>query len=135
MVILTVLVFSACSNPMGVYRGSTTQTSSFGGMSSTRTVTGDIVTIFSSNDPNSVVIESGGLAFTATKNGDALTFAGGQAQTITETNGMSSTTLTSGTGSLTATSLTVNLTLTQSQTSMGQTANGTVMLAFTGQKI
>ncbi|MDP1915916.1 MAG: hypothetical protein Q8L14_06715 [Myxococcales bacterium] len=135
MVVLAVFAFSACSNPVGIYRGSTTQTSSSGGTSSTRTVTGDIVTIFASNDPNSVVIESGGLAFTATKNGDALTFAGGQAQTVTETNGMSSTTLTSGTGSLTTTSLTVNLTLTQSQTANGQTANGTVMLAFTGQKI
>ena len=135
MVVLAALVVSACSNPTGVYSGSTTSTVSSGGTSSTRTVTGDIVSVFASNDPNAIVVESSGLAFKATKNSDALTFAGGQAQTVTETNGMSSTALTTGTGSLTTTSLTINLTLTQSQTSMGQTSNSTIMLAFTGQKI
>lgn len=132
MVVLAVLAFSACSNPVGIYRGSTTQTASAGGASSTRTVTGDIYTIFASSDPNAIVVEAGGLAFTATKSGDSLTFPGGQAQNITETNGMSTTTLTSGTGTLTATSLTVNLTITQTQTGA---QNTTIMVAFNGQKI
>ncbi|MBL8940032.1 MAG: hypothetical protein JNM69_36105 [Archangium sp.] len=134
-VVLAVLALSACSNPVGVYRGSTTQTVSSGGQSSTKTITGDIVTVFASSDPNQLVFESTGLALTATKNGDALTFAGGQTQSITETSGMSSTSLTSGTGSITSTSLTLNLTLTISQTGGGQTQNSTAMLAYTGQKI
>jgi hypothetical protein len=135
MLVLAAFMLSACSNPVGIYRGSTTQTSNFGGTSSTRTVTGDLITLFASSDPNSIVVEAGGLAFTATKSGDALTFAGGQTQSVMETSGMSTTTLTSGTGSLTATSLTINLTLTTSQTASGQTANGTVMVTFTGTKI
>lgn len=134
-VVLAVLAFSACSNPVGIYRGSTTQTVSSGGTSSTKTITGDIVSVFASSDPNALVFESTGLALTATKNGDALTFAGGQTQSITETGGMSSTSLTSGTGSITSTSLTLNLTLTISQTGNGQTQNSTAMLAYTGQKI
>ncbi|MBL8920856.1 MAG: hypothetical protein JNJ54_18480 [Myxococcaceae bacterium] len=134
-VVLAVLALSACSNPIGIYRGTTTQTLSAGGMTQTKTIAGDLVTVFASNDPNSLVFESTGLAYTATKSGDALTFPGGQAQTITETNGMSSTTLTSGTGTLTTTSLTLNLLLTVSQTGGGQTQNTNATIAFTGQKI
>jgi|JI10StandDraft_1071094.scaffolds.fasta_scaffold39707_5 hypothetical protein len=134
-VVLAVLALSACSNPIGVYRGSTTSTTTGPGGSATRTVTGDLATIFASADPNSVVIEASGLAFTATKNGDSLTFPGGQAQSVTETTGSSNTSLTSGTGTLTSTSLTMNLTLTFSQTQNGQTGNGTIMATFTGQKI
>ena len=135
MMVLAVLVFSACSNPVGIYRGTTTQTVSANGASSTTTLGGDVIQVFASTDPNSLVFESGGLAYTATKNGDALTFTGGQAATRTESNGMSSTTLTSGTGTLTTTSLTLNLVLTVSQTGGGTTQNSNVTLAFSGQKI
>lgn len=134
-VVLAGLALVGCSNPVGVYRGSTTQTISSGGMSSTKTLTGDIVSVFASSDPNSLVFEATGLALTATKNGDALTFVGGQSASVTETSGMSTTSLTAGTGSLTATSLTLNLTLTISQTGGGQTSNSTAMVSFTGQKI
>ncbi len=120
---------------MGVYRGTTTQTVSANGASSTTTLGGDTVLIFASSDPNSLVFESGGLAYVATKSGDALNFAGGQTATRTESNGMSTTSLTSGTGTLTATSLTLNLVLTVSQTGGGQTQNSNVTLAFSGQKI
>lgn len=135
-VVLAVLALSACSNPSGIYRGSTTQTVSSGGQTATTTIAGDYVTVFASTDPNQLVFEAGGeLAYTATKNGDSLTFTGGQTKTITETAGMATTSLTSGTGTMTATSLTLNLTLTTSQTGNGQTVNSTVMVAFTGQKI
>lgn len=134
-VVLAVLAFSACSNPIGVYRGSTTTTTTGAGGTATRTVTGDLATIFASADPNSVVVEASGLAFTATKNGDSLTFPGGQAQSVTEATGSSNTSLTSGTGTLTSTNLTMNLTLTYTQTQNGQSANGTIMATFTGQKI
>lgn len=135
MMVLAVLAFSACSNPVGIYRGTSTQTQSANGQTQTTTITGDTVAIFASADPNSIVIESGGLAYTATKSGDSLTFQPGQAFSQTQSNGMSSTTLTSGTGTLTATSLTVNLVLTTSQTGGGQTQNTNVTLAFTGSKI
>lgn len=134
-VVLAVLALSACSNPVGIYRGSTTSTTTGPGGSSTRTVTGDLATVFASADPNSIVIETSGLAFTATKSGDSLTFPGGQAQSVTEANGSSNTSLTSGTGTLTNTNLTLNLTLTYTQTQNGQTGNGTIMATFTGQKI
>lgn len=130
-----VLGLMACSNPTGVYRGTTTQTVTSGGQTSTTTLGGDTVIVFASADPNQVVFESGGLAYTATKSGDVLTFQGGQAATRTESNGMSNTTLTSGTGTMTSTSLTLNLMLTISQTGNGQTVNSNATLAFTGAKI
>jgi hypothetical protein len=125
----------ACSNPTGIYRGTSTQTATGNGQTATTTLSGDYVTVFASSDPNQLVFESGALAFTATKAGDALTFQGGQASTRTESNGMSSTTLTSGTGTMTATSLSLSLVLTVSQTGGGQTSNTNVTVSFTGQKI
>lgn len=135
VVILAVLVLSACSNPVGVYRGTSTQTISANGQTETVTLGGAIVQVFASADPNALVFEVGDLAFTATKTGDALSFPGGQAQTQTQSNGNSSTTLSSGTGTLTATSLTLNLVLTTSQTGNGQTVNQNIMASFTGTKI
>lgn len=135
VVVFAVFALSACSNPVGVYRGTTTQTITSGGQTQTTTLGGDIVTIFASADPNALVFESTGLAYTATKSGDALTFPGGQASTRTEANGNSSTTLTSGTGTLTPTSLTLNLMLTISQTGGGQTQNSNATISFTGTKI
>jgi hypothetical protein len=136
VVLFVAVLTCACGGPpVTVYRGATTQTTNVGGQSTTRTTQGDAYTVVAGNDPNTVIIETGGTAFTATRNNDALTFAGGQSVTVTETNAMSSTSLTSGTGTLTATSLTMNLTLTSSQTQNGMTANGTVMLQFTGQRL
>jgi hypothetical protein len=135
VVAVAAFALTACSNPVAVYRGSTTQTTSEGGQSVTKTITGDTVNVFASAEANTLVFESGGLAYTATKNGDSFTFVGGQTQTVTETNGTSNTSLTSGTGTTSGNSLTLNLTLTYSQTGGGQTRNGTVMLQFTGQKI
>lgn len=133
--VVAVAGLSACGGPTGVYRGTTSQTLASNGATQTKTITGDTVTIFPSQEGNQLVFESTGLAFTATKNGDSLTFTGGQAYTVTESTGMSSTTLTSGTGSLSSTTLTLNMMLTISQTGGGQTQNSTATLAFTGQKL
>lgn len=133
--VVAVVGLSACGGASGVYRGTTTQTITAGGSATTKTLSGDIVTIFNSAEANQLVFESSGLAYTATRNGDTLTFQGGQTSSVMETNGNSSTSLTSGTGSITATSLTLNLTLTISQTGGGNTTNATATLAFTGQKL
>lgn len=111
------------------------QTFAANGASSTTTITGDIVSIFASAEANALVFEAGGVAYTATRSGESLTFPSGQSVTVTETNGMSSRQLTSGSGTLTATSLTLNLSLLQNQTAQGQTTNVNVTVAFNGQKI
>lgn len=135
VVVLVGIIASACSNPVGVYRGTTTQTVTGGGQTETTTLTGDIITVFSSVDPNQLVFEASGLALTATRSGESLTFQGGQPSGRTQATGMSSTTVTSGTGSLTPTTLTINLMLSLSQTGNGQTSNSNATIAFTGQKI
>ncbi len=133
--VVAVIGLSACGGPAGVYRGTTTQTITSGGTATTKTLSGDIVTIFNSAEANQLVFESTGLAYTATRSGDTLTFQSGQTSSVMETNGNSSTSLTSGTGTLSASALSINLTLTISQTGGGNTTNATATLAFTGQKL
>jgi hypothetical protein len=117
----------------GVFRGTTTQTPMGG---APFVSTGDLVFLSPSVQPGQVVVEVNGLGFTATQQGQALTFQANQAATRTEPGGSSSTTLTMGTGTLNGNQLSLNLSLATSQMATGGMAMpGAFTLTFTGERL
>jgi hypothetical protein len=134
MVMALALVQLACGpGPEGIFRGTTTQT--FVGATPAIT-TGDLVFMSPSVQPGQVVIEAIGLGFTATLQGQTLTFQPNQAATLTDARGSSSTTLTMGTGTLNGNQLSLNLSVATSQMAPGgMPMPSSYTLTFTGERL
>lgn len=137
------LALTGCGPAVRIFRGTTTTTQATtgtGGGSITTTTTGAVTFVYAGTDPNKYLFEidsgAGGFdqAWSATANGTALTFAGGQTVTTTVSTQVTTTTLTGGTGNIDQSQLTLNLQGTFTSNAGGNTVSGTFSHSYAGTK-
>lgn len=128
---LFVMLISCGGTVLRVYKGTTTSSFTANGQTNTETTTGAVFTVFAGSDVSEYLFLDGTTSYSATLNGTALTFAGGQGYSVTTTTaqgtGTQSISLSNGTGNMTPENL--NLSLTGTVTNGG---TGTYTVTFTG---